>query len=195
MEPQPDSENRRLIQTHAERLLGYVTPIAHKAAWLAGKVRTLAVLSILSAIVFWILLFVPSFVGQIWFFLLTIAVLVVFLLPGGVQMLLFVVLRQISRIPQEFVSRVQSGEKGVVQLLEMVSRPDEQMRRRRARRFFGILFEIRTLILNSKGLLIQYAGLVRLVHPFMIAVYIISFVACLLLIGTTIIATSLVLLF
>ncbi len=191
-EQQPASEGS-LIQRQGAWLQARLQPVVQVAAAIAGKVRFQAIVSGIAGVWVWGVLFYPfAFFERVWFLVLGVVMLGLLLMPATVLLLFWAGLRELISVPDKLVAAAGEGEVQSGALLEAVADKKERWKARRLWRFFRIVLNLRSLILDSKGLLLQFALVARVANPVFIAVLFVSFVLSLLLILAAVIAVLVV---
>ena len=131
----------------------------------------------------WGVLFYPFAVfAKVWVIVLGVVALGLLLMPAGVLFLFWAGLRELIGVPDKLVAAAGEGEAQTGALLKTVSRKTEQGKVRRLWRFFRTVLDLRSLVLESKELLLKFAVVMRIANPVFIGVLFVSFVLSLLLI-------------
>lgn len=179
---QPKAEGG-LLQRQAVLLQARLQPVVRIASAIVDKVRLQAVVSSAAGLWLWGVLFYPfSSFGNGWIVVLGIVAFGALLLPAGVLFVFWFGLRELIRVPDKLVAIAGQGEARTGELKEAVAGTSEPRKARRLWRFFRTVLELRSLIIDSKELLLQYAVVVRVANPVFIGVLFFAFVASLLLI-------------
>lgn len=171
-----------LMARQGARLHARVRPIIQVAEAILGKVRFQAAASGLAGLWLWGVLFYPfSSFGQGWVLALGIIALIALLIPAGVLILFWAGLRELTRVPDKLLAVAAASDARTGDLVQTVNEKTETRKLRRLWRFFRALLDLRTLLLESKELLLQYAVLIRVANPVFLGVLFVAFVASLLL--------------
>ncbi len=189
---QPASEEG-LVRRQGTRLQARLQPIVQIAGAIAGKVRVQAMLSGVAGLWLWGLLFYPfAGFGRLWVLVLGVVVLGLLMSPAGVLFLFWAGLRQLIGVPDKLLEMAGQSETHTHALLETVSSKTDQGKVRRLWRFFRTVLDLRSLVLDSKELLLQFAVVVRIANPVFIGVLFVAFVLSLLLIFTAAVSVMVV---
>lgn len=172
-----------------------VQPMVDKAKTIVGTVTTFAGVSLVAGMWLWGLLFYPFVYERWWTWTLVGLVGLVFLLPSGLLYAFVLGLRQLIELPEELVARTSQGEMQAQQAYHAAVQDPSPQRVRRFGRLLRSVWELRSLVMDSKGLLIQYAALVRLVNPFSLLLLLGALVAGVVLVGSALLGTLLVAVF
>ncbi len=172
-----------LLQRQAARVQAQMQPVVQVAEAIVDKVRVQTVLALGSGLWVWGLIFFPfSSFDRVWMIVLGVVVLGLLLAPAGVLWMFWAGLKELTRIPDKLVEMAGEGEGHTEVLLETMAGQTEPRKVRRLWRFFRTVLDLRTLILDSKGLLLQFAVVARVANPVFIAVLFVAFVSSLLLV-------------
>ncbi len=172
-----------ILQRQAMRVQAQLQPVVQVAEAIVDKVRLQTVLTLLSGLWVWGLIFFPfSSFDRVWVIVLGVVVLGLLLAPAGVLWLFWAGLGELIRIPDKLVEMAGEGEGHTDVLLETMAGQAEPRKVRRLWRFFRTVLDLRTLILDSKGLLLQFAVVARVANPVFIGVLFVAFLLSLLLI-------------
>ncbi len=172
-----------LLQRQAARVQAQVQPVVQVAEAIVDKVRVQTVLALGSGLWVWGLIFFPfSSFDRVWVIVLGVVVLGLLLAPAGVLWLFWAGLGELIRIPDKLVEMAGEGQGHTDMLLETMAGQAEPRKTRRLWRFFRTVLDLRTLILDSKGLLLQFAVVARVANPVFIGVLFVVFLLSLLLI-------------
>ncbi len=172
-----------LLQRQAMRVQAQVQPVVQVAEAIVDKVHLQTVLTLVSGLWVWGLIFFPfSSFDRVWVIVLGVSVLGLLLAPAGVLWLFWAGLGELIRIPDKLVEMAGEGEGHTDVLLETMAGQVEPRKVRRLWRFFRTVLDLRTLILDSKGLLLQFAVVARVANPVFIGVLFVAFLLSLLLI-------------
>ena len=174
-----------LLQRQMMRVQAQVQPVVQVAEAIIEKVRLQMVVTLVSGLWMWGLIFFPfSSFDRVWVIVLGVGVLGLLLAPAGVLWLFWAGLGELIRIPEKLVEMAGEGEGHTDMLLETMAGQDEPRKVRRLWRFFRTVLDLRTLILDSKGLLLPFAVVARVANPVFIGVLFVAFLLSLLLIST-----------
>ena len=114
------------------------------------------------------------------------------LIPTVVLLLFWAGLRELIRVPDKLLAAAGEGEAQTGMLVGAFTEKAERGKIRRLWRFFRTVLDLRSLILESKGLLLQFALVARVANPVFIAVLFVTFVLSLLLILAAVISVVVV---
>ena len=185
-----------LLRRPAGWVQARIRPVVQMAEAIVDKVRVQAILSLASGLWMWGLVFFPfSSFDRVWVIVLGLVVLGLLLTPAAVLGLFWAGLAELTRVPDKLVAMAGEGEDQTGVLLETMAGKTEPRKTRRLWRFFRTVLDLRTLILDSKGLLLQFAVVARVANPIFIGVLFVAFVASLLLIAVAAVSFFIVLVF
>ena len=172
-----------LIQRQGARMQARLRPLVQGALVIVDKVRLQAIVSTVAGLWVWGVLFYPfDAFGRIWIIALGIGALGALLFPAGILFLFWAGLRELISVPDRLLEMAGQGEVRTGELMGTMSSAAEPRRMRRIWRFFRTVLDLRNLILESKGLLLQFALVARVANPVFIIALFVAFVASLLLI-------------
>lgn len=187
--PDAPSEDRHtpseggLLRRQAAHIQARLQPVVRVAEALVDKVRLQATLALASGVWVWGLMFFPfSSFDRVWMIGLGVVVLGLLLAPTGVLWLFWAGLRALIRVPDRLVAMAGESEGHTDALLETMAGRTEPRKIRRMWRFFRTVLDLRTLILDSKELLLQFTVVARVANPVFIGLLFVAFVLSLLLI-------------
>jgi hypothetical protein len=146
-----------------------------KGAWF------FALTTALSAVWLWSWLFAPFDFAHWWSGVLPVLVLLGLLAPAAVLFLVAVTVRQLAYLPRTLVEKAKEGKDRLATATSSVRPSTEVARPQRAWTLGRALFDLWALVIDSKGMLLQYAGMVRLANPASLMVVGIAVVAGLIL--------------
>ncbi len=185
-----------ILQRQVMRVQAQLQPVVQVAEAIVDKVRLQTVLTLLSGLWVWGLIFFPfSSFDRVWVIVLGVVVLGLLLAPAGVLWLFWAGLGELIRIPDKLVEMAGEGEGHTDVLLETMAGQAEPRKVRRLWRFFRTVLDLRTLILDSKGLLLQFAVVARVANPVFIGVLFVAFLLSLLLIVVAAVSFFVVIMF
>lgn len=172
-----------LVRREGTKLLARLRPVVQIAEAIAGKVRVQALLAAGAGLWLWGLIFYPfDGFGRVWIIAAATVVLVFLLMPAGVLGLFWLGLRELIGVPDKLLDVADESQARAGTLVETVSDKTERRKLRRLWRFFRTVLDLRGLLLESKGLLLQFAVIARVANPVFIGVLFVAFVVSLLLI-------------
>lgn len=176
--PEPSPEAGGIVRRSGARVQARLRPIVAVAVSLVDKVRTLALASALAGAWLWGVIFYPfGAFGRIGIVVLAVGVLAVLWAPAGVLGLFWAGLRELIALPDKLVEMAGTGEDRADDLVETVREERrEPFRLRRLWRFFRTVLDLRGLVLDSKGLLLQVTVVARLANPIFIGSLFLAFV-------------------
>ena len=192
--PQPASEGG-LVQRQATQLQARLQPIVQISAAIADKVRLQAILSGMAGVWLWGLLFYPfSAFGKGWVLVLGVVALGLLMSSAGVLLLFWAGLRELIGVPDKLLNMAGESKTQTEALLKTASRKTDQGKVRRLWRFFCTVLDLRSLVLDSKELLLKFAVVARIANPVFIGVLFVAFVLSLLLIFVAVVSVMVVVL-
>jgi len=175
-----------------------VSPLAVVAAGAAAALKgawLLALTTALSAVLMWSWVFSPFQFGHWWSAVLAAVILLLLLSPAAVLFLVALTLRQLAYLPHALLERSKEARNQVGAAASSVRPGTDATAGRRARRLGRALLDLWTLVTESRGMLLQYAGLVRLANPVSLVVVSIALVTGCMQIGAAVIALGVLLIF
>ncbi len=119
----------------------------------------------LSAVWLWGWLFAPSGFGNWWTTFLTMIALLLLLTPAAVLFLVAVTIRQLAYLPRTLVEKTKEGKDHLATATSSVRLGTDVTKKQRAWTLGRALFDLWALVIDSKGMLLQYAGMVRIANP------------------------------
>ncbi len=179
---------------NAERAPPLAVIVAGAAAVLKG-VRLLSLTTALSAVLLWSWLFSPFQFNNWWSVVLVTVVLLLLLGPSVVLFFVAVALGQLAHLPRALIERSQEARSHLGTAASSVRPGAEVTGGRRAWTLGRALFDLWTLVVESKGMLLQYAGMVRLANPVSLFIVGIALVTSVTLIGVTVVGLGVSLVF
>lgn len=183
-EPSHPASRGSLLRRGGAQVQARLRPIVAVAVPLVDKVRTLALAAALAGVWLWGVAFYPfgSF-GRVGVVVLAVALLAVLLAPAGVLGLFWAGLRELIALPDKLVAMADTGEERTGELAETIREERrEPFRLRRLWRFFRTVLDLRGLVLDSKGLLLQVTVVARLANPIFVGALFAAFTLSILLI-------------
>lgn len=105
-----------------------------------------------------------------WSVVLAVAFLVFLLTPPVVLWVFVIGLRQLANLPAELRGKTAEGRELLSRVGADLAGRELQSKRRLTFRLGKSAYALWALILDSKGMLLQYAGLVRLANPFSVLI-------------------------
>lgn len=185
-----------ILQQQASRVVAQVRPVVQVAEAIVDKVRVQMLLALGSGLWVWGLIFFPfTAFDRVWVIVLGVVVLAVLLAPALVLWMFWAGLHELTRIPDKLVAMAGEGEGHTDVLLNTMAGGTEMRKTHRLWRFFRTVLDLRTLILDSKGLLLQFAVVARVANPFFIGVLFVAFVLSLLLVFVAVVSFFVVIVF
>lgn len=151
--------------TESTKRTSPLSAVASGAGAILKGVWLFALTTALSAVCIWGWLFSPFAFAHWWSAILAVLVLLLLLGPAGVLFLVAITVRQLAHLPRTLTEK---GKEGVDRLAAATSsvRPGTDVApKQRVWTLGRALFDLWGLIIDSKGLLLQYAGMVRLANP------------------------------
>jgi len=192
METKP-VETSGVVRQQGDRLLAAIRPVAVRAQSVVGKVRALGYVSLGAGAVLWLLFFYPFASTSGWTWVPVGLLLTAFLLPGGILWLFALGLDQLILLPDRLVAMAGMGEVHAATLTDTAIAPTERRWLQRLWRLLRSVVDLRGLILDSKGLLLQYAAVIRLVNPWTLGAVLLAVLASFLLIAAAVLGALLTL--
>ena len=142
-----------------------LTAVAAGAAAVLKGAWFFALTTALSAVWLWGWLFAPFDFGHWWSAALSAIVLLLLLAPTAVLFLVAVTIRQLAYLPRTLVEKTKEGKDRLATATSSVRPSTDVTRKQRAWTLGRALFDLWALVIDSKGMLLQYAGMVRLANP------------------------------
>lgn len=169
-----------IVRRRGGQLQARLQPVVRMATAIIGKVKVQAMLAAGACVWLWLLIFFPfAAFGKAWVVVVAIFSFVLLAIPPLILFLFWAGLREVIRLPDRLVEMAGTGEDQALSLYSTVVDSSEPEWSTRLWRFFRTVLELRTVLLSSKGMVLQVTALARLVNPLFIAVLFISFVASL----------------
>ena len=186
--PEPVSESRA---SATERALEALQPIAAKVQTIVGHVRVLAWIYLAGAVALWLALVLPGGVRFSWTFWVSVVGMVAFGAPSIVLFLFYGAPQAVVELPARLLEKAGAGEAQARSLMQSARAPGAAGER--TGRLLRSFYELRTLVLESKDLLLEYGVLLRLANPFVLGVVALATVAGFLVVVAAAIALVVVL--
>ncbi|GIV58061.1 hypothetical protein GQ464_010635 [Rhodocaloribacter litoris] len=166
--PRPAQERGRLALT--------VDALARQAGALTGLTRRLALATLAAGAWLWGLAAYPFTFDAVWAWVLAGLGLVFLLAPGVLLWLFDAGLRELTALPARLARTLDTGRTRTADLYATATGTGARGRWWLWRLVKGVL-DLRTLVLDARGLLVQYAALARLLNPWMLAIAVTATVA------------------
>ena len=163
-------------QNKVERIIERIDPIVLRVQSIVGRVKGMVWVYAGGAVVLWGLLFLP-FSGTGWVYGFAALILIGLLLPALILMLFYLGLQTVIGLPSRLLEKAGVGETHARAMLDTARLSNKEEPSRKVGKLLGTLYEMRTLVLDSKGMLFEYAALVRLANPLVLGVVGIAVVA------------------
>ena len=161
-----------------------LTAVAAGAAAVLKGAWFFALTTALSAVWLWGWLFAPLDFGHWWSAALAVVCLLLLLTPAAVLFLVAVTIRQLAYLPRTLVEKTKEGKDRLASATSSVRPGAGVTKKQRAWTLGRALFDLWALVIDSRGVLLQYAGMVRLANPASLMVVGMAVVAGVLLIAT-----------
>lgn len=172
-----------------------VTVVAVGATAILRGIWLFALTTALSAVWVWGWLLSLSDPDHWWSVALAALALVGLLTPAVVLFLVAVTVRQLAYLPRTLIEKTKEGKDRLATAASSVGRGTDVSKKRRAWSLGRALFDLWALVIDSKGMLLQYAGMVRLANPASLAVVGAAVVAGVVLIGVAVVTLGISLAF
>ncbi len=173
------------------RILAVVRPAAEMARRFTGFFGALAGASMSAAAIVWLALFIPFGPVAVWKIVLAVVSLVLLLAPGGLLLLFWFGLKQLMRLPDQLRSSAgQLAASGKNVLASGTPGTANDKRMGRLILLLRSLVDVRSVLLDSREMLVQAVVLVRMANPISIIVVIGSTVLSGLLIVVALLAVA-----
>jgi hypothetical protein len=166
-----------------------ITVIVSTAGTLRRSLRVFAIATTVSALWLWGWTLWPFAFAHWWSIVLAVLFLVLLLAPAAVLWLFVAGLVQLAGLPAELRGKTEDGKELLASVRTNLVGDAPDSAGRRTLRIGRSAYALWSLVLNSKGLLLQYAGLVRLANPFSLVIGLAAIATSTLLIVTAL-ATS-----
>jgi hypothetical protein len=161
----PGSHPEKPRAGQVERVVQRIEPIVMRVEGIIGRVRGLAGVYAAAAAVLWGVIFLPIYSDNLVYYGFIAVVLIGLLTPALILLLFYFGLKSVIALPGRLLEKAGLGETQTRTLWEHARLSNRQTPARRTGKLLGTLFEMRSLILDSKGMLLEYAALVRLANP------------------------------
>ena len=160
-------ENKQRTTTQVIEVL---SPIVEKVESIIGKIKGLAWIYLISAVGLWAMIAFFSTTNVMpWLVSLSVLGLVLFALPSVILFLFYGGLKSIVNLPTRLLKKAGTGEENARNMLASARLSNAAPSSERAGTILRSLFDLRSLVLESKGMLLEYATLLRLANPFVLA--------------------------
>ena len=172
--------------TEDKERISPLTAVASGAAAVLKGVWFFALTTALSAVWLWGWLFTSLDFDHWWSAALAVLVLLGLLTPAAVLFLVAVTIRQLAYLPRTLIEKTKAGRGHLASATS---------KKQRAWTLGRALFDLWALVIDSKGMLLQYAGMVRLANPASLAIVGVAVVAGVVLIGVAVVTLGISLAF
>ena len=132
--------------------------------------KGLAWIYLAGAVVLWLVLAAPGGMEVSWLLGFSLMGLILLMLPSGILFLFFAGLNSVSKLPARLMEKAEVGETQARSMLETARASELSTSSERGGKLLRSLFDLRKLVLESKGMLLEYAALLRLANPFILAI-------------------------
>ena len=153
-----------------EQVLNVLQPITEKVHSLLGRVRWIAWLYLAAAVSLWLVLVLPGGVDASWVLGFSLLGLIVLMIPAGLIFLFYFGLVSVANLPTRLLEKAGVGEMHARSMVDTARSADAGSSSQRAGKLLRTLFDVRGLVNDSKGMLLEYTALLRLVNPFVLAI-------------------------
>ncbi len=154
-------------------------PVARYASSVVGFFGTFAVMAGLAGAVMWLIIFVPFAPVSVWKIVAAILTAGVLMIPAAVLGVFWIGLGQLVELPARLADTAgQLGDQGR-QALASISAPPagKKGKLRRVLPLVRTLVDVRSLLMESRELMLQAIVLVRVANPIMLVFVLVSCVA------------------
>lgn len=166
METSPEkSEKHRTRQ-----ILEAVQPIIERARRITDKVRGMAWVYLAGAVLLTGTIFLPFSSTSLLVYGFAVLVLLLLSVPSIILFLFHAVLESVIALPGRLLEKAGIGEASARTMLETVRSRDAGTVDQKKGKVLRTLVEVRKLVLDSKGMLLEYSALLRLANPFILGI-------------------------
>lgn len=166
MEASPDKSNNH----RTRQILEAVQPIIDRAGRIVGKVQQMAWVYLAGAALLTGTLFLPFSSTSMLVYGFAVIVLIVLSVPSVILFLFHAVLESVIALPGRLLEKAGIGEASARTMMDAVRSRDAATVDQKKGRVLRTLVEVRTLVLDSKGMLLEYTALLRLANPFILGI-------------------------
>ena len=153
-----------------QQLVEIIEPITDRANAIVGKVKGMAWIYLAGAAALWCVMFLPMSVESILLVALAILVLVALGVPSIILFLFHAGLQTIIALPARLLEKAGIGEASARTMMSAVKASNPEDVDTKKKKLVGTVFELRNLVTESKGMLIEYTALLRLANPFVLGI-------------------------
>ncbi len=176
------ADSEEISQTGSEanqtkRLVAAIQPITEKVQSIVGKVKWMAWIYLVSAVVLSGMLFIPFSGTNAWVYAFAASVLLLLTVPSIILFLFHLGLQSIIALPTRLLEKAGAGEASARSMLQTVTSSNRVETTGKKGKLLSTLVELRGLVMESKDLLFEYTALLRLANPFVMGVVGIATVA------------------
>lgn len=164
-------------QNKVQSLIDRINPIVLRVQSIVGRVKGMVWVYAGSGAVLWGILFLPFSGNSAWVYGFAALVLIGLLLPSVILLLFYLGLQTVIGLPGRLLEKAGIGETHARAMLETARLSNKEEPSRKVGKLLGTLYEMRSLVLDSKGMLFEYAALVRLANPLVLGIVGIAVVA------------------
>ncbi len=171
-------------------LAAVVEPVARYASSMVSFFATFALMAGIAAVVVWLLIFAPFTALSVWKILFAAVTAGVLLIPAAILGVFWIGLRQLVALPARLAETAgQVGDQGRRALASISPTPSAQKGRfQRVLPLIRTLVDVRSLLMESRELMLQAIVLVRVANPIMLVIVLLSAVAGFVLIAVAAVA-------
>ena len=144
------------------------SPLAAVAAGAAAILKGIWLFTLataLSAVLLWGWLFTPFAFSHWWSAALAVAILLLLFSPAAVLLAAAITVRQLAYLPQTLAQKSKQGRDHLASVTSGMRPGAYVSKKRRVWNLGRALFDLWALVVDSKAMLLQYAGMVRLANP------------------------------
>ncbi len=170
-----------------QQVLEAVQPIISKVQRIVGKVQGMAWVYLAGALVLTGTLFVPFSSTSTLMYGLALLVLLLFSVPSAILFLFHAVLQSVISLPGRLLEKAGIGEASARTVMQAVRADDKTPVDQKKGKVLRTLVDLRNLVLDSKGMLMEYTALLRLANPFILGI-----VAAAVVVGFGIVAAAVI---
>ena len=152
------------------QILNILQPITEKVHSILGRVRGIVVVYLAGAVALWLVLVLPGGVDVSWVLGFSLLGLLILMIPAALVFLFYLGLVSVVNLPMRLLEKAGVGETHARSMVDTARSADAGTSSERAGKLLRTLYDVRGLVKDSKGLLLEYTALLRLVNPFVLAI-------------------------
>ena len=156
--------------SRTQQLVDIIDPIIDRVQGIVGKVKGMAWIYLAGAFVLWGVIFLPLNTEQLPLLAFSLLLLVVLGIPSVILFLFHAGLQSIIALPARLLEKAGIGEASARTMVHAVKASNKEDVDTKKKKLVGTVFELRTLVMESKDMLIEYTALLRLANPFVLGI-------------------------